>query len=64
MRRRYVRRKPTKEQSRQAAAVSGAVSLTLAVGAGLVTFYLARMFLAREELSRPEDRKLLDAPSD
>lgn len=55
---RYVRTKPKKKEKWSAAAASAAI----AAGAGLVTFYLARLFLAREALPDPVDEESSDAP--
>lgn len=55
---RYVRTKPTKDQSWSAAAAS----VALAAGVGVVTFYVTRLFLAREPLSKPVDGESSDAP--
>lgn len=54
---RYVRNEPDKRESAAAAVVSGAV----AIGVGVVTFYFARLFLAREPLPTAEDVAREDA---
>ena len=48
-RRRWVRNDPDRRETLGAGLVAGAV----AAGVGVVTFYLARLFLAREPLDAP-----------
>lgn len=45
---RYLRNRPTRQEEAQALLVSAA----LAAGVGLVAFYLARLFIAREPLGK------------
>lgn len=45
MRRRFIRREPKTKETAAAAFVSG----VLAAGVGLVTFYVVRLLLARDE---------------
>ena len=53
MRRRYARGRPDRQATLGAALVSGA----LATCVGLVTFYLARLLMAREPIGDPEPQE-------
>lgn len=46
MRRRFIRRKPDRKETATAAVVSG----VLAAGVGLLTFYVVRLLLGRDEV--------------
>ena len=50
MRQRYIRNEPERRDDVAAAMVAGA----LAAGVGAVTFYLARLLLAREPVSKTD----------
>jgi hypothetical protein len=54
---RYLRNRPTRSENVRAAAVSSAI----AAGVGVVTFYFARMLLAREPV-RTEIAERVDLP--
>jgi len=53
MRKRYIRNEPERRDDVAAAMVAGA----LAAGVGAVTFYLARLLLAREPVSKTDVRE-------
>ena len=59
MKTRYVRTEPTRRESLSAASLSVAV----AAGVGAVTFYVTRLFLARDAIRVPSDRESKGAPS-
>jgi hypothetical protein len=59
MRVRYLRNEPGNKESLAAVVVAG----TVAAGAGLITFYFARLLLSREAVGEPDERELLSSPS-